>query len=222
MGVYLSGMFGSACIGVYILAIDRLVLTPKQMPKHKAGRMGEWLEAEVVQTNVGGSILLGSLLCGNSNGIVAPHYIREEEIRTIESALDINVVAMESRRTAYGNLVLANDKGALASPELTRRELEAISDALGVEVVQGTIAGLPYVGSLATATNRGVLAHPKIGRDELELLRSVLKVPVDVGTVNGGIPYIATGLVANSHGAVAGYATTGREMAVIGQAFGVL
>ena len=222
MGVYLSGMFGSACIGVYILAIDRLVLTPKQMPKHKAGRMGEWLEAEVVQTNVGGSILLGSLLCGNSNGIVAPHYIREEEIRTIESALDINVVAMESRRTAYGNLVLTNDKGALASPELTRRELEAISDALGVEVVQGTIAGLPYVGSLATATNRGVLAHPKIGRDELELLRSVLKVPVDVGTVNGGIPYIATGLVANSHGAVAGYATTGREMAVIGQAFGVL
>jgi translation initiation factor 6 (eIF-6) len=49
-----------------------------------------------------------------------------------------------------------------------------------------------------------------------------LKVPVDVGTVNCGVPYVATGLIGNSCGAVAGSLTTGPEMFIIGQALDVV
>ena len=67
---------------------------------------------------------------------------------------------METKKTAYGNLVLANDKGALCDPRMKEPQIKEISEALGVEVFPGQIAGLPYVGSLAVATNKGVLAHP--------------------------------------------------------------
>ena len=129
---------------------------------------------------------------------------------------------MDTKKTAFGNLVLANDKGAVVDPRLDKEVVDKISDALGVEVVKGDIAGLPYVGSLATASNKGVMAHPELKEEERKVLNDVLKVPVDVGTVNCGVPYVATGLIANSYGAVAGYLTTGPEMFIIGQALDVV
>jgi translation initiation factor 6 len=50
----------------------------------------------------------------------------------------------------------------------------------------------------------------------------VLKVPVDLGTINCGIPYVGMGLIANSHGAVAGFVTTGPELFILGQALDVV
>jgi translation initiation factor 6 len=63
-------------------------------------------------------VLTGALACANSNGIVLPHSVRGEEVEAIESALDFNIVIMETKKTAYGNLVLANDHGALVDPRL--------------------------------------------------------------------------------------------------------
>ena len=67
-----------------------------------------------------------------------------------------------------------------------------------------------------------MLAHPLLKDEERKVLNDVLKVPVDVGTVNCGIPYVATGLVANSYGAMIGLLTTGPEMFIIGQALDVV
>ena len=53
-------------------------------------------------------------------------------------------------------------------------------------------------------------------------MENVLKVSVDVGTVNCGIPYVGTGLIANSHAAVVGTMTTGPEMFIIGNALDVV
>jgi translation initiation factor 6 len=58
--------------------------------------------------------------------------------------------------------------------------------------------------------------------EERKVLSDVLKVPVDVGTVNCGVPYVATGLLGNSYGAVVGLLTTGPEMFIIGQALDVV
>ncbi|MDR0797315.1 MAG: translation initiation factor 6, partial [Nitrososphaerota archaeon] len=88
--------------------------------------------------------------------------------------------------------------------------------------LQTEIAGLPYVGSLATVTNKGVLAHPLLKDEERKILEQAFKVPVEVGTINCGIPYVGTGLLANSHGAVAGSMTTGPEMFIIGNAMDVV
>jgi translation initiation factor 6 len=222
MPVYLTSIVGSASIGVYSLATEKYVLIPKMVPADKAEKTAEWLNAPLIHSSVGGSLLVGALACGNSNGIILSSFTRQEEIDAIKAGFSGNVHVMESRKTAFGNLVLANDKGALVDARMAPKIMEQVSDALGVEVVPGTIAGLTYVGSLGVATNKGVLAHPLLKDEEKEVLESVFKVPVDVGTINCGIPYVGTGLIANSHAAVAGSLTTGPEMFIIGNALDVV
>jgi translation initiation factor 6 len=220
--LYLLDFFGTASIGVYSLVNDEIAVMPQQVPETKRKEVEDWLKVKVVSTTMGKSVIVGALACSNSNGVVLPPFAREDEIEAIKSASDLNVTVMDTKKTAYGNLVLANDKGAIADPRLRRGVLSKIEEALGVEVVSGEIADLPYVGSLATATNKGVLAHPLLKDGERKVLEDVLKVPVDVGTVNCGVPYVATGLIGNSCGAVAGSLTTGPEMFIIGQALDVV
>ncbi len=223
MSLYLFDVFNNASIGIYCLANDQLAIVPPQVPQSKREKLGEWLNVKVVATTIGKSLVNGALACSNSNGVILPPFATDDEIGAIKSAVpDINIVVMDTKRTAYGNMVLANDKGAVVDVRLGPDVMAKISDTLGVEVVGGDIAGLPYVGSLATATNKGVLAHPLIKEDEQKVLSDVLKVPVDVGTVNCGIPYVATGLIGNTYGAVAGLLTTGPEMFIIGQALDVV
>lgn len=222
MPLFLFNFFSSASIGVYFLATDKMVIIPPQVPETKAQKVGEWLKVKVVSTTIGKSVLIGALACANSNGIVLPSFTEEKEIEAIKLASDLNVAVMDTKKTAYGNLILANDYGAVVDPRLGRRDVTKIEGTLGVEAVAGEIAGLPYVGSLATATNKGVLTHPLLKEEEQKVLKDVLKVHVDVGTVNCGIPYVATGLIGNKYGAVAGFMTTGPELFIIGQALDVV
>ena len=222
MAVYLYSIVGSPSIGVYSLATDKFVIIPKMVPQEKAERTAEWLKVKLIQTSISGSVLVGALACANSNGILLPNSIRGEELAVINSCFEGNVTVMETRKTAYGNLVLANDYGALVDPRFKEREIDQIAETLKVNVVPSEIAGLPYVGSLAVATNKGVLAHPLLKGDERKVLEGVFKVPIDVGTINCGIPYVGTGLIANSKAAVAGSMTTGPEMFIIGNALDVV
>jgi translation initiation factor 6 len=192
------------------------------VPKEKAQEYVDWLKVKLIYTSIGGSVLAGALVCANSSGMLLPNYVREEELIQIRTSFEGNITIMDTKKTAYGNLVLANDKGAVIDPRFKESEIKRISDALGVEAVPTEIAGLPYVGSLAAVTNKGLLAHPLLKDEERKILESVFKVPVDVGTINCGVPYVGTGLLANSHDAVAGSMTTGPEMFIIGNALDVV
>ena len=219
MAIYRSGLVGTVSIGVYSRATDEMVIVPRWVPIGKAERFGKWLKAELILTTIGGSALIGVLMCGNSKGILLPHFVRDEETKTIKSSFKGNITVMDTKTTAYGNMVLANDYGAIVDPRLKASEIKAVSEALDVEAVPGEVAGLPYVGSLATATNKGALAHPLLRDSEQKLLEDVLKVPVDVGTINCGIPYVGTGLIGNSYATVVGLLTTGPEMFIISNLF---
>ena len=222
MTVYLSSIVGSPSISVYSLATESIVMIPRMVPKNKAQEVADWLKVKLVYTSISGSVLAGALVCANSNGMLLSNSVREEELAAIRSVFDGTITLMETKKTAFGNLVLTNDKGAVADPRFKEKELKQIAETLGVEVMQTEIAGLPYVGSLAVATNKGVLAHPLIKDEEKKILEKMFKVPVDVGTINCGIPYVGTGLIANSNAAVAGSMTTGPEMFIIGNALDVV
>jgi len=220
--VYLSSIVGNSSISVYSLATEKIVIIPRMVPKEKAQEFADWLKTKLVYTSIGGSVLVGALACANSSGMLLPNYIREEELSQIKSVFEGNITIMETKKTAYGNLVLTNDKGAVVDPRFKEKEIKQISETLGVEAVPTEIAGLTYVGSLGVATNKGVLAHPLLKDEERKILETVFKVPIDVGTVNCGVPYVGTGLLANSHAAVAGSMTTGPEMFIIGNALDVV
>jgi translation initiation factor 6 len=220
--VFSLNLSGNANIGIYLKVTEKFVLVPKQIPKSILHKIENWFKVKTIQTNVGGSILLGSLICANSKGIILPHIAWKEEADPLRSISDINLVIMKTKRTAYGNLILSNDKGAIVDPRVSKRDKKKISDALEVEVVFGEIAGLPHVGSLATTTNKGTLVHPMVNPKEEKLLEDVLKVKAESGTVNCGIPYISSGLIGNSQVAVTGSLTTGPELFMIEQALGMI
>ncbi len=216
-------IIGSPNIGAYALATDQYVILPSETPSSKAKRITETLSGTIIYTSIGGSILIGVLAVANSNGVILPHYATDEEVEAIRSAAHVNVDRIESKRTALGNLVLANDHGAVADPQLMRQAsvVKKIGDILGVEVVEGEVAGLPYVGSLTVATNKAALAHPMLKDNEQKQLQNVLKVPVEVGTVNSGVPFVKSGLLVNEHGAVVGSETSGPEIFIISNLFGL-
>ena len=208
-------VMGSPNIGIYSLTTDRFAVLPAGIPRRKIAGVEDVLKVSVAALDIGCSKLIGVLAAANSYGIVLPHYTAEREVTTLRKRLKINVAIVHSTKTALGNLVLSNDKGTLASPIFSQRELKVLEDALSVEVATGSIAGQPLPGSLAAATNKGVLVHPLASEDEKKQILEVMKVPVNTGTVNGGVIYISSGILINSHGALVGSATAGSELMVI-------
>lgn len=222
MAIYLTDIVGSPSIGVYSLATDHMVIVPSYVLLTQAQELEKWLKVPLIHMSIGGSVLVGALASANSNGLLLPSYMLEAEIETIKTTFKGNITVMETKKTAWGNIVLTNDHGAIIDPRIQEPDVKLISDTLGVEVVASEIAGLPYVGSLAVATNKGVVAHPLLKDSERKTLEDVLKVPVDVGTINCGIPYVGTGLLGNSHAAVVGSMTTGPETFIIEHALDVV
>src|SRR3990170_84174 len=162
------GIFGSASIGVYTFASEQMAIVPPQMSVGKTKRLEECLKVKAVRTTICDSVLIGAFTSANSKGVVLPHFATDKEIQNIKSTFpNIEIALMETKRTAYGNIVLTNDHGAIVDPRLNDKDLTSISEALGVEAVRSEIAGLPYVGSLAAATNKGVVVHPMIKEEEL-------------------------------------------------------
>jgi translation initiation factor 6 len=84
-----------------------------------------------------------------------------------------------------------------------------------------TIGGYSQVGAMVVATNSGAAVSPNASEQEAEEIGKVLEVEVSASSVNGGIPYPASGVVANSKNAVAGYVTTGPELIFLTRALNV-
>ena len=217
MSVYRTSILGTSNIGIYALTTNKYTILPPETSEGIAGKIKECLKGEIVRTSICGTRLIGVFGVANSNGMILSDLASEEEVTAIKSVLPINIERVESKISAFGNLVLANDHGGVASNLLLREKglVEKIEEVLDVEVVTGEIAGLPYVGSVAVATNKGVLAHPLLRDEERKLLEEVLKVPINVGTINGGYPWVASGILANDYGVVIGNFTTGPEILII-------
>lgn len=210
---------GSPFLGVFGVVTDEsLLITPELKDT-------EPLEEELEVRNVYSGTLneasvLGSMAVGNSNGLAVSSSALDTEVERLREVSGVRVERVPGRNNAVGNVVLANDDAAVASPEISPDSADAISGILDVEITRTTIGGLNIVGSAAVATNEGVLVHPRTTDGELEILEDAFDLGVDVGTVNYGTPLVGSGLLANSHGYVAGGETTGPELGRIEETLG--
>ena len=221
MGLHLVDLYRSPNIGIFLKANDRAVLVPKGIASTKAERLAADLDVVACHTSVGGTRLLGPLIAMNNKGVVASRMIEDYEMEEISSKTGLRVTRLESRSTAVGNLVAANDHGAIVSPVLERHAVAQIQAALGVETVTMSIGEYSQVGAMVVATNSGAAVSPKASEEEAHEIEKVLKVEASASSVNGGIPYPASGVVANTKNAVAGYLTTGPELIFLTRALNV-
>lgn len=208
----------SPIIGAFATCTEDIVLVPQGTPEPVREKICKFLKANVVETLINGSTIVGSLCRGNSNAVLVP---MDSNIRGMD-LIDVPVVELPSKLNAVGNVVLANDSAALVHPELSDRSVEAIEKALKVDVKRGTIGGAKTVGMAGVATNKGLLVNPRATSTELEVLEGLFGLPVDIGTSNYGTQMVGSGLIANSKGYVAGSQTTGHELGRIEDALDLL
>lgn len=211
---------GSPLLGVFARATDKVVLVPYEVGPEAFEFVQAGLKVEAVRMLAGGSAVLGSLIAANSSGFIVTHHAGDEEMKLLRD--HGRVARLPSKNNAAGNIILANDSAALIHPGLSAKASEAIAETLCVEVVKGTIGGLKTVGMAGIATNKGLLVHPRVTPDEIAVLEDLFELPVDVGTVNLGSPLVGSGVLANSHGYLAGEDTTGPELGRLEDALGFL
>ncbi|MFZ2409995.1 MAG: translation initiation factor IF-6 [Candidatus Methanoperedens sp.] len=211
---------GSPVLGVFAACTDELVFVPYDTPDETRKEFEKSLGVIALRSSVGGSSIIGSLLRGNSRGVMVAGLILEKELRQIRK--HTKAARLTGELNAAGNLILANDTAALVHPDLSEKSVGIIKKTFGVDVKRGTLGGLKTVGMAGIATNKGVLVHPKSSPAEIGLIEELFALPVDIGTVNFGSPLVGSGLLANSKGYVVGEDTTGPEISRIEDTLGYL
>lgn len=212
-------IYDTPIIGVFATCTEDVVLVPPGTKPETCAILEDSLDARVIETLVNGSVVVGALCRGNSNGFLFSY---GTDTRKMQELTGVKAEILPGKLNAVGNIVLANDFAALVHPELSDKAIETIADTLKVKVYRGTIAGIKNVGMAGAVTNKGLLVHPKVTSSEREILEEIFELPAYIGTTNFGTQMLGSGLLANSKSYLAGSDTTGPELGRIEEALGFI
>jgi len=214
-------VYRSPNVGLFLRTNNDTLLLPFGFAETKAKKLKEYLDVEkIIHVSIAGTRLIGPMTVMNNNGILLPSTVSDDEIRILKQT-GLNVDRLKSKLTAIGNLISANDKGAIVS-NLFRGEAEQnIKDILGVPLQTFSIGGYVQVGSMIVATNAGAIVHPIANDSEISRISEILQVEAEPATVNGGSPFLSSGIIANFSSVIVGNLTTGPELIMISRALKV-
>ena len=206
-------------IGIYTKTNNNFVFIPKGFTQTKTESLAKYLQTDYLITSIANTRLLGILMVLNNHGILLPKTCSQEEIKNLKKGTDLNIKILDAKHNALGNLICANDKGGIISPLIDKEHLREIEDVLDIEVLQKKIAGYNQVGAIMTATNQGGVIHPEADEKDIDIFSNILGINIEPATINGGIPYLSSGILANSNAIVVGTLTNGPEIMMLTRAF---
>ena len=112
-----------------------------------------------------------------------------------------------------------NDKGGIVSPLIPKEDLQKIQDVLDIEVMQFKIAGFQQVGAVMATSEKGTIVHPETDEEDMKTINNLLGGNIEAATINGGIPFVSSGILANKNSVVVGSLTNGPEIMMLTRAF---
>jgi len=211
---------GDPNIGVFARVVGDIAIVPPDAPEDFKEAVKAALGVTLVETTVQGSAIIGSLVAGNSRGIVVSGLATEDEVGILSKHRE--VLLLNDTMNAAGNVIMANDTFAAVHPDMPSGMMHAIGEFLGVEVITLVLGGVKTVGMAGVATNKGVILHPRATDQQIARVEAAAKVPVGTGSINMGSGLVGTGLLVNEKGYLAGNATSGFELGRIEDVFGFL
>lgn len=211
---------GDVNIGVFARALDDIVIVPPEAPEEFKQAVKVALDAELVETSVQGSAIIGSLLTGNRHGIVVSGLATKEEVAALTEYRE--VMLLNGSMNAAGNVILVNNHVAIVHPDMEREMAREIGGFLNVEVMTAALGGVRTVGMAGAVTDKGVIVHPRTTDQEIAKIEEFCGIPVGTGTINMGSGLIGTGLLVSTRGYIAGAQTSGFELGRIEDIFGFL
>ncbi len=219
MDIIKYDVYSGPNIGVFTSVNDKFVFIPNGFAKTKAENLARYLQTEYLMTPVANTRLLGILMVLNNHGILLPKTSSPEEIANLRKCTDLNVKILDTKYNALGNLICVNDKGGVISPIIEKEFIKEIEDVLDIEVIQKKVAGFHQVGAVMEANNLGGIIHPEADEEDIKNFSNVLGVNLEPATINGGIPFVSSGMLANSNAVVVGNLTNGPEIMMLTRAF---
>jgi len=192
---------------------------PNGFAKTKAENLAQYLQTECITTPVANTRLLGVLMVLNNHGILLPRTSSPEEIANLRKQTDLNVKILDTKYNALGNLICANDKGGIVSPVIEKEHIKEIEDVLDIEVMQKKVAGYYQVGAVMQANNLGCVIHPETDEEDMKKFSGILGVNIEHSTINGGTPFVSSGMLVNNNAIVVGNLTNGPEIMMLTRAF---
>ena len=209
---------GDANVGLYGFATERYCLFGSEGEAAKKLRI---MKVPVHSVSILHLDLIRILITGNSQGVIAPNILFDNDVKALEDALGEHKVQVFRLGTEYalGNLMLMNDNG-IVIPPILKKFKPNLEKFFGLPCEITTIAKLSTLGTLGLATNKGCIVHPQVKDKEADIIEKTLGVKLDVGTVNFGSPYPGSGIIANAHGFITGTSTSGPELGRIAEALG--
>ena len=73
--------------------------------------------------------------------------------------------------------------------------------------------------SVVVASSECVIIHPETDDADIKSISNVLGVELEPATINGGIPYLSSGILVNNNAMVVGSLTSGPEIMMLTRAF---
>jgi len=214
-------VYRSPNVGLFTRTNDKTLLLPFGFADTKTKKLKEYLDVkEIIHVSIAGTRLIGPMTVMNNNGILLPSTVSDEEIQILKQT-GLNVERLNSKFTAIGNLISANDKGAIVSNLFGEEVDKDIENTLGVPIQRMSIGGFVQVGSMVVTTNAGAIIHPNANDAEINRISEILQIEVEPATVNGGSPFLSSGLIANFSSVIVGSLTTGPELIMISRALKV-
>ena len=219
LGIYRYDVYKSPNIGLFAKANDSIIIVPFGFAETKTSKLIKYLQVEEVYSYLGNTRIIGSMSVINNNWIFVTSIASDEEIQILKKTSGLNVERLQTKFTAIGNLISTNDNGALVSPLFNGDVDEQVRDVLGVQIYSMRVAGFIQTGSMVVATNTGAAVHPKASEEEIKAISEALQVQVEPVTVNSGIPFVSSGIIANSKSVIVGNLTSGPELIMLTRAF---
>ena len=219
MDIIKYDVYSGPNIGIFTSVNDKFVFLPNGFAQTKAENLARYLQTEYIMTPIANTRLLGVLMVLNNHGILLPRTSSPQEIAYLQKSTGLNVKILDTKHNALGNLICVNDKGGIVSPLIEKEFIKEIEDVLDIEVIQKRIAGFNQVGAVMEASNLGGVIHPETDEEDIKNFSNVLGVNIEPATINGGMPFVSSGILANSNAVVVGNLTSGPEIMMLTRAF---
>ena len=219
MDIIKYDVYSGPNIGIYTKVNNQFVFVPNGFAKTKAENLANYLQTDYLTISIANTRLLGILTVLNNHGMLLPNTCSQEEIDHLKKHTDLNIKLLDVKYNALGNMICVNDKGGIVSPTIDKKYVKEIEDVLDIEVIQKKIAGFYQVGAVMSATSNGGIIHPLTDEDDVSTFSNILGVKIEPATINGGIPFVSSGILANDNAIVVGTLTNGPEIMMLTSAF---
>jgi translation initiation factor 6 len=212
MEVAKASIWKTPYIGAYSSVFGVNAVVNKNTPAGFLKRIRSFLRVKsIAVTNISGVHAVSSMIAANSNFIIVPDTVEDEELKELRS-LGREILVVESKIKAWGNMMILSDKGVLFSSRVPRKEAEKIVDSLGIDHDFATLANYMAIGALAVPGEELCFVSKLLTEGEKRLLEDLLKLRVHMVTVNDGLMFIRLGMLVSPYGILVGDSTTGAEL----------